>query len=70
VHSSINREDETVERLAASGLDVDVAYRERGSFGPLMTEMAPELEARGLIAVGQREEDVVVVRGRRPRAAQ
>jgi release factor glutamine methyltransferase len=70
VHSSINREDETVSRLAALGLDVDVAYRERGSFGPLMTEMAPELEARGLIAVGQREEDVVVMRGRKPRAGQ
>jgi release factor glutamine methyltransferase len=67
VHSSINREDETVERLAATGLEVDIAYRERGSFGPLMTDMADELETRGLIAVGQREEEVVVVRGRRPR---
>jgi release factor glutamine methyltransferase len=66
VHSSINREQETVERLAATGLEVDVAYRERGSFGPLMSEMAGELEARGLIAAGQREEEVVVVRGRKP----
>ena len=28
--------------------------------------MAPELEERGLIAVGQRDEEVVVVRGRKP----
>ena len=69
VHSSINREDETLERLAATGLEVDVAYRERGSFGPLMTQMAGALEARGLIAAGQREEEVVVVRGRKPRGA-
>jgi hypothetical protein len=30
-----------------------------------MTRMAPELEERGLIAVGQRTEEVVVVRGRK-----
>ena len=66
VHSSVNGEEETLERLAATGLEADVALRERGGFGPLMTQMAGELEARGLIAVGQREEEVVVVRGRKP----
>ena len=66
VQSTINGENRTKELLEESGLEADTAYRERGDFGPLMTRMAPQLEERGLIAVGQREEEVVVVRGRRP----
>jgi release factor glutamine methyltransferase len=65
VQSTINGEDETCSLLADAGLEADVAYRERGDFGPLMTRMAPELESRGLIAVGERTEEVVVVRGRK-----
>jgi release factor glutamine methyltransferase len=65
VQSTINGEDETCARLVDAGLEADVAYRERGDFGPLMTRMAPELEERGLIAVGERTEEVVVVRGRK-----
>jgi release factor glutamine methyltransferase len=64
VQSTINGEDATRDLLAEQGLEADVPFRERGEFGPLMTRMAPELEERGLIAVGQREEEVVVVRGR------
>ena len=63
VHSSINSTDATVDQLAGRGLDADVAHRERGSFGPLMTDMAERLEERGLIEAGAREEEVVVVRG-------
>jgi release factor glutamine methyltransferase len=66
VQSTINDESRTCALLADAGLEADVALRERGAFGPLMTRMAPELESRGLIAVGQREEEVVVIRGRRP----
>lgn len=66
VQSTINGEDETCSRFEDAGLEADVAYRERGEFGPLMTRMAPELEDRGLIAVGERTEEVVVVRGRKP----
>jgi release factor glutamine methyltransferase len=65
VQSTINGEDETCSLLAESGLEADVPFRERGDFGPLMTRMAPELESRGLIAVGERTEEVVVIRGRR-----
>jgi release factor glutamine methyltransferase len=65
VQSTINGDAETVERLTAAGLDADVPRRERGAFGPLMTAMAPELEARGLIEPGQRDEEVVVIEGRR-----
>ena len=63
VQSSINSTDTTIEQLSDAGLAADVAYRERGPFGPLMTDMAERLEERGLIADGQREEEVVVVRG-------
>lgn len=65
VQSTINGEDETCSLLVDAGLDADVAYRERGDFGPLMTRMAPDLEERGLIAVGERTEEVVVIRGRK-----
>ena len=65
VQSSINGTDVTVGQLGERGLSADVAYRERGPFGPLMTDMAERLEERGLIAPGEREEEVVVVRGRR-----
>jgi release factor glutamine methyltransferase len=63
VQSSINGTEATVDQLAEHGLEAGVAYRERGAFGPLMTDMAERLEERGLIADGQREEEVVVVRG-------
>jgi release factor glutamine methyltransferase len=65
VQSTINGEQRTHELLAEHGLEPDTPFREPGDFGPLMTRMAPELEARGLIAPGQRTEEVIVVRGRR-----
>jgi release factor glutamine methyltransferase len=68
VHSSINGTETTVDQLSERGLDAGVAYREEGSFGPLMTDMAERLEERGLIAEGERSEDVVVVRGLKSRA--
>lgn len=66
VQSTINGENATRDALDEQGLEADVPFRERGDFGPLMTRMAAQLEERGLIAVGQREEEVVVVRGRNP----
>jgi release factor glutamine methyltransferase len=67
VHSSVNDERETMRRLSASGLEASVAARHRGALGPLLTAQAGELERRGLLSEGQREEDVVIVRGERPR---
>jgi release factor glutamine methyltransferase len=64
VHSSLLGLDPTVEALRAGGLAVDVAARERGPLGPLMAGRRAHLEAAGMLAPGQREEDVVVVRGR------
>jgi release factor glutamine methyltransferase len=64
VHSSICGEDETVARLAAGGLAVQVLDRRRGPLGPLMRRRAAELEARGLIAPGEREEELLVFSAR------
>jgi release factor glutamine methyltransferase len=65
VHSSVNREDETVRRLEAAGLDASIAERHRGALGPLLSAQAEALEERGLLTAGQREEDVVIVRAQR-----
>jgi hypothetical protein len=41
--------------------------RHRGELGPLMRSRAAMLEARGVLAPGQREEEVVIVRATRPK---
>ncbi|HKP91446.1 MAG TPA: HemK2/MTQ2 family protein methyltransferase [Thermoleophilaceae bacterium] len=66
VHSSLCGTETTLERLADGGLDVRVAQRRTGPLGPLMLARAADLERRGVLAPGQREEDVVVIEGRRP----
>ena len=65
VTSSVLGLDETLERCRAAGLQPEVVARQRGPLGPLMTARVPELEAAGLLAPGQRHEDVVVVQARR-----
>ena len=65
VHSSVNGEDETLRRLEAGGLDASIAARHRGALGPLFAAQAEQLEHRGLLTAGQREEDVVIVRAQR-----
>src|SRR5215207_8864445 len=64
VHSSI-----CVERLAGRGLDAEVVERRRGPLGPLMRGRAERLERDGLLRPGEREEELVVVRGRLPAGA-
>ena len=64
VHSSLLGAEATVEALRARGLSVDVPARERGPLGPLMDGRRDDLEAAGLLAPGQREEDVLVFRAR------
>jgi release factor glutamine methyltransferase len=65
IHSSLCGVEETVARLAASGLEVDVPVRARGPLGPLMLERVEQLEASGALKPGEREEELVIVRGRR-----
>jgi release factor glutamine methyltransferase len=64
VQSSICGEQETCERLAENGLEPQRLACERGPLGPLMRDRAELLEARGLLAPGHREEDVLVLAGR------
>jgi release factor glutamine methyltransferase len=66
VHSSLNGVEPSLERIERSGLEPDLAASHRGPLGPILTERAAILEERGLLAPGEREEDVVVVRGRVP----
>jgi release factor glutamine methyltransferase len=68
VHSSLCGIDRTLEQLAAEGLETDVLIRQRGPVGPVVRERAPELWAAGTLPPGSLEEDMVVLRGRRPRA--
>jgi release factor glutamine methyltransferase len=67
IHSSLCGTDVTVERLSRAGLEVDVPVRERGPLGPLMLARLEQLEASGALAPGEREEELVIVRGRKPR---
>lgn len=66
VQSSLCGEDATLARLAAAGLDASRVACERGPLGPLMLARAQELEERGVLAPGEREEDVLVIAGTRP----
>lgn len=65
VHSSLLGYDRTAQLLTARGLEVDLAAQERGPLGPLMSGRRAHLEAERLLAPGQEEEDVLVVRGRK-----
>jgi release factor glutamine methyltransferase len=62
VHSSLCGTDSTLDLLRAQGLRADVAVRRHGALGPLLRARAAELETRDLLAPGEREEEVVVVR--------
>jgi release factor glutamine methyltransferase len=66
VHSSLCGTGETVARLERGGLAADVPVRRRGPLGPLMLARVEQLEASGALRPGEREEEVVIVRGRRP----
>jgi release factor glutamine methyltransferase len=66
VHSSVNDPERTLDQLREAGLEADVVARRRGPLGPLLTARVSALVERGLLAPGRREENVVVIRGRRP----
>jgi release factor glutamine methyltransferase len=64
VHSSVIGEHETLAALSAGGLEATVLERRRGPLGPLLSARAPELEAKGLLAPGERTEELLVVGAR------
>ena len=61
VQSSVCGLDTTLDRLADAGLRGEVLIRERGPLGPLLAARAEQLERRGLIAPGQRQEEIQVI---------
>lgn len=65
-HSSLLGLEPTERALAEGGLEVDVPVRRRGPLGPLMAGRVEHLERQGLLRAGQREEEVLVIRGRKP----
>jgi release factor glutamine methyltransferase len=67
VQSDICGTEETLARLGEGGLEASVRARHAGPLGPLMSERVDELERRGLLEPGRRREEVVVIRGERPR---
>lgn len=64
VHSTVCDADRTVDRLAGKGLVATVSARQRGRLGPLLRARADRLERQGLLAPGQRDEELVVIRAR------
>jgi release factor glutamine methyltransferase len=69
VQSSICGVARTLELLEHGGLGAEVVQRRRGPLGPLLAARAQELERRGMLAIGEREEELVVLRARLPTAA-
>ena len=68
VHSSVCGVQRTLDELATAGLHADVVARRFGPLGPRLRERAADLWATGALAPGSLEEEIVVVRGRRPPA--
>ncbi|PYC88406.1 methyltransferase [Streptomyces tateyamensis] len=67
VQSALADVSATLALLREGGLRASVVARRRQPFGPVMTARAALFERLGLIAPGQREEALVVVRGVRGR---
>ncbi|HYH59004.1 MAG TPA: HemK2/MTQ2 family protein methyltransferase [Thermoleophilaceae bacterium] len=64
VQSALSGEEATLAALAGAGLEPEVVARHRGALGPIVSARAPLLEERGLLAPGEREEDLLVIEGR------
>ncbi len=62
VHSALCGPQLTVRLLREAGLRAAVTAYRRQPFGPVLRERASWLEEQGLIASGQREEELVIVR--------
>lgn len=69
VHSSVCGESATIAAMQRSGLAAETIVRLRGPLGPLLGERAHLLEARGLLAPGSMEEELLFILGRAPAPA-
>jgi release factor glutamine methyltransferase len=61
VVSSVTGENETLGALRAGGLEPEVLARRRGPLGPIVSARAEALERRGILAPGEREEEMLVI---------
>ena len=69
IQSSLSGVDATLERLRAAGLErAEIVARRRGPLGPLLSARAAELERRGLLRPGEREEELVAIRAVQPQS--
>ena len=68
-HSSVCDAGATEAMLAAAGLRVEVLVRDRGPLGPLLADRAAMLEQRGLLAPGEREEEVLIFEAELPQGS-
>jgi release factor glutamine methyltransferase len=62
VQSSVCGTDSTLQRLHQAGMTAAVVERRRGPLGRLLAARVEQLEARGVLRPGEREEDIVVIR--------
>lgn len=69
VHSELCGVSRTLDRLREWGLKASVVARRSERFGPVMRGRTGLLEERGIILPGQRDEQLVVIRGDRPGSA-
>jgi release factor glutamine methyltransferase len=67
VQSDLAGERATLDHLSARGLAAEVLERRRGPIGPIVRSRAHLLERRGILDPGQRTEELLVIRGARPR---
>lgn len=61
IHSSIADPDRSRALLEREGLEVGTVATHRGPLGPILSARADALERRGLLAPGQREEELVLI---------
>lgn len=66
VHSSVCRPQQTRRALEREGLESEIVASHRGPLGPLLSARSRLLRERGLLAEGETEEQLVIVRGRLP----
>jgi release factor glutamine methyltransferase len=65
LQSSVCDVQATLSRLAGRGLETEVAFTHRGPLGPILQERSDWLRHQGLIGA-EEQEDVVIIRARRP----
>ncbi|MEU2117754.1 HemK2/MTQ2 family protein methyltransferase [Streptomyces sp. NPDC058700] len=66
VQSSLSGVDATLDALRRRGLEARVVDRRTESFGPVLSSRSGWLAAQGLIPLGARTEELVVIRSWRP----